>query len=45
MKKRDTLATVCWDILLITLGSFIFSVGVESILVHQKFILGGLYGT
>ena len=44
MKKRGALATICWDILLITLGSFIFSVGVESILVHQKFIIGGLYG-
>ena len=45
MKKKSKLATVGWDILLITLGSFIFSVGVESILIHQKFIIGGLYGT
>jgi len=45
MKKHNPLATAGIDILLITLGSFIFSVGVESILVHQKFIIGGLYGT
>ena len=45
MKKQSPLATAGWNILLITLGSFIFAVGVESILVHQKFIIGGLYGT
>lgn len=45
MKKRGTLTSVGWDILLITLGTFVFAVGVEAILVHQKFIIGGLYGT
>ena len=45
MKKFGSWATVCWDIALITLGSFVFAVGVEAILVHQKFIIGGLYGT
>ena len=45
MKKQNSLTTVGLDILLITLGTFVFSIGVEAILVHQKFIIGGLYGT
>ncbi len=45
MKKQNSLTTVGLDILLITLGTLVFSIGVEAILVHQKFIIGGLYGT
>ena len=38
MKKQNRLTTVGLDILLITLGTLVFSIGVEAILVHQKFI-------
>jgi uncharacterized membrane-anchored protein YitT (DUF2179 family) len=37
--------TVPWSLFLITLGSFIFAFGAQGILVHQNFIMGGLYGT
>ncbi len=43
MKK--SIGSVLSSLLLITLGSLVFAVGAEGILVHQKFILGGLYGT
>lgn len=33
------------DLLLITLGSFIFALGIEAIVIHHQFITGGLYGT
>jgi len=45
MKMQGRLATIGLDIVLITLGSLVFAIGVEAILVHQKFIIGGLYGT
>lgn len=44
MENPNTVATVCKDLLLITLGTFIFAVGAEAILIHQQFIIGGLYG-
>jgi uncharacterized membrane-anchored protein YitT (DUF2179 family) len=37
--------TVPWSLFLITLGSCIFAFGAQGILVHQNFIMGGLYGT
>ena len=45
MKMQGRFATIGLDIVLITLGSLVFAIGVEAILVHQKFIIGGLYGT
>ncbi|MEE4165489.1 MAG: YitT family protein [Desulfocapsaceae bacterium] len=45
MKKQNPLTTIGLDILLITLGTFVFAIGVQAILIHQKFIIGGLYGT
>ena len=34
-----------WNILLITLGSAVFSLGAKGIIVHHNFITGGIYGT
>lgn len=34
-----------WNILLITLGSVVFSLGAKAIVVHHHFITGGIYGT
>ena len=45
MKFKNTFFQVLWNLLLITLGSLVFAVGAEAILVHHKFIIGGLYGT
>ncbi len=42
--KNPTMA-VFWDILLLTLGSLVYAIGAEAILVHHKFIIGGAYGT
>ncbi|WP_373499746.1 YitT family protein [Desulfococcus sp.] len=33
-----------WNILLITLGSILFSLGAKAIVVHHNFITGGIYG-
>ncbi len=45
MKSKNTIIPILWDILLLTLGSLVFAVGAEAILVHHKFIIGGVYGT
>lgn len=42
--KNPTLA-VLWDLFLLTLGALVYAVGAEAILVHHKFIIGGIYGT
>lgn len=45
MKSKHSITSVLWNILLITLGSLIYAIGAEAILVHHKFIIGGIYGT
>lgn len=45
MKAQNTIIQVLWNLLLISLGSLFFAIGAEAILVHHKFIIGGLYGT
>ena len=45
MKTENTIRQVLWNLLLITTGALFFAIGAESILVHHKFIIGGLYGT
>ncbi|MCP4297222.1 MAG: YitT family protein [Proteobacteria bacterium] len=45
MKNMSTLGSIAWNIFLITLGSFFYAMGAEAILVHHKFIIGGLYGS
>lgn len=44
MNSKEYTYRVPYNLLLITAGSFIFSVGVKGVLVHQQFIVGGLYG-
>lgn len=34
-----------WNLLLITVGSTLFSLGAKAIVVHHNFITGGIYGT
>ena len=45
MISKHPVISVIWNILLITLGSLVYAIGAEAILVHQKFIIGGIYGT
>ncbi len=45
MKFNNAILQIFWNLLLITLGSLFFAIGAEAILVHHKFIIGGLYGT
>lgn len=45
MKPQNTINQILWNLLLITVGSLFFAIGAEAILVHHKFIIGGLYGT
>lgn len=45
MKFKNLTYAPLWNILLITTGSVLFSLGVKAIVVHHQFITGGLYGT
>lgn len=45
MNKLQSVKSILWDLLLITTGSFTFALGAEAIVIHQEFIIGGLYGT
>ncbi|MGB3212214.1 MAG: YitT family protein [Desulforhopalus sp.] len=45
MNANHSVIPVLWNILLITLGSLVYAIGAEAILVHHKFIIGGIYGT
>ncbi len=45
LDKFNNYKPVLADLLLISLGSFIFALGIEAIVIHQQFIPGGLYGT
>lgn len=45
MPSKQSVIAVSWDILLLTLGSLVYAVGAEAILVHHNFIIGGIYGT
>lgn len=37
-------STVYWNLFLITLGSFVYALGVNGIAFHHQFLLGGIYG-
>ncbi len=43
--KNQEIKAILWDIFLISLGTFIFTVGAKAILAHHQFITGGIYGT
>ena len=42
--NKDFTYSPAWNIFLITVGSVLFSVGANAIVVHHNFITGGLYG-
>lgn len=44
-KTKQTITSILWNLFLMTVGCFIYAVAAEGILVHHKFIIGGLYGT
>jgi uncharacterized membrane-anchored protein YitT (DUF2179 family) len=43
--KKDFTYSPIWNLLLITLGAVIFTIGAKAVVVHHNFITGGLYGT
>lgn len=45
MKTKQSIRSVLWNLLLLTMGSLVFAIGAQAILVHHKFIIGGLFGT
>lgn len=45
MSKKQSIQSLSWDLALITLGSLVYAIGAKAILIHHKFIIGGLYGT
>jgi len=45
MNTQHSFRSVLWNLLLLTLGSLVFAIGAQAILVHHKFIIGGLFGT
>jgi len=45
MKLPNFSNSITWDIVLITFGSLVFAFGAQAILIHQNFIIGGLFGT
>lgn len=42
--KRQILSSVSWNLLLITVGSLLYGIGVKAIVVPQNFITGGITG-
>ncbi len=45
MISKHSINSAVWNILLISLGSLVYAIGAQAILVHHKFIIGGVYGT
>ena len=44
MKRAQLANSVLWNLLLITLGSLVFSAGVNGVVIHHNFITSGIYG-
>ncbi|MGE4560317.1 MAG: YitT family protein [Desulfobulbus sp.] len=44
MALRSTPAAIAWNLLLLTLGSVLFAIGINGAVVHNSFITGGAYG-
>lgn len=42
--KQQKIRAVLWDLLLISIGMLIFTIGAKAILAHHQFITGGIYG-
>lgn len=45
MNRGSLSNTVAWNVLLITLGSLLFSLGINAIVIHNTFITGGIFGS
>ena len=41
---HDIKYTIPWNLFLLTIGSLIFVIGMNGVVIHQNFIPGGLYG-
>jgi uncharacterized membrane-anchored protein YitT (DUF2179 family) len=44
LNYRQFMTSIGWNLLLITVGSFIYSIGVKSVIVPHNFITGGITG-
>jgi len=44
MKRSNLVNSVAWNILLLTLGSVVFSIGINGAVVHNSFLTGGAFG-
>jgi uncharacterized membrane-anchored protein YitT (DUF2179 family) len=44
MISKKTIQSVLWNLLLITIGSIIYAIGINGIIVHNNFIPGGIFG-
>ncbi len=42
--KKQIISSISWNLLLITVGSLLYSIGVKAIVVPQNFITGGITG-
>lgn len=43
-RKRQLISSIGWNLMLITVGSFVYAIGVKAIIVQQNFITGGITG-
>jgi uncharacterized membrane-anchored protein YitT (DUF2179 family) len=44
MSRRNLANSVAWNLLLLTLGSVVFAIGINGAVVHNSFITGGAFG-
>lgn len=44
MDKKNLSQYWIWNIFLITIGSIIFSIGIKGVVIHNDFIIGGIFG-
>lgn len=42
---KHSFRSIIWNLVLLTIGSLVFAIGAQAILVHHNFIIGGLFGT
>ncbi len=42
---KHSFRSIVWNLVLLTIGSLVFAIGAQAILVHHNFIIGGLFGT
>lgn len=42
---KNFTTSIFWNMVLITLGSFVYALGAQAIIINHNFIIGGLYGT